>query len=212
MLTETYKGFTVRPGTLDDYVVNEISSYRHMPIGAGDCVLDVGANIGSFARTAAAAGASVIAFEPDPENFALLQINAPGVLAFNAAVGKEAGSLTLYQNTGKNKGLHSTIPTRGRTTINVPAYQWSGLLKEFKPNKIKVDCEGAEYQFLVPAELPKFVTHFILEYNLSRRGEQDHAQRTHAEFLAAGWACKKQPRFGTKAWATLAYYERGGAK
>jgi FkbM family methyltransferase len=207
-MTETYKGFTVRPGTLDDYVVNEISSYRHMPIHKGDYVLDVGGNIGTFARTAFDAGASVVSIEPDPENYALLQKNAPGVLALNAAVGKVAGKLTLYQNVGKNKGLHSTVPTRGRTQIEVPAYSWDGLLKKFKPNKIKIDCEGAEYTFLVPAELPHFVTHVILEYNLSRRTEQAEAQRTHDEFLAAGWECHKRPRFGTKAWATLAYYTR----
>lgn len=207
-MTETYKGFTVRPGTLDDYVVNEISSYRHMPIHKGDHVLDVGGNIGTFARTACDKGAVVVSVEPDPDNYDLLKSNAPACTALCAAVTSVAGSVLLYQNLGKNKGLHSTVPTRGRSTVNVDGLAWQELLQKYRPNKIKIDCEGAEYAFLVPAELPHFVTHVILEYNLSRRTEQSEAQRTHVEFLAAGWECHKEPRFGTKAWATLAYYTR----
>lgn len=212
MITTTHRGFTVRPDTLDSYVVNELTTYRHMPIVAGDCVLDVGGNIGSFAALAIKCGAEkVVSVEPDEENLALLRVNAPEAQIIHAAVvgpDTTADHVLLYKNIGKNKGLHSTVPTRGRDTVTVPAVQWQTLLSGVHPNKIKIDCEGAEYAFLRPAQLPAHVTDLIMEYNLSRRGEQEKANHTHQQFLQSGWHCTKPPRFGTKAWATLACYTR----
>lgn len=211
MKLELYKGFETRPGTLDKYVVDEISSYKTLDLVPGDTVLDIGANIGTFSRTALQRGAHVIAVEPDPENFALLQQNTQDyeniiwlrMAVVNSGWNKE---ITLYKNKGMNKGLHSTVPTRGRDMITVECVSFQRLLDKFHPNKIKIDCEGAEYDFFRPSELPDYVVAVIIEYNLSRRGEQEKAQACHAQF--AGWNCLRQPRFGTKAWATIASYRR----
>lgn len=201
-----HKGYHIRPGTMDDYVVNEIPSYRHLPIEPTDVVLDIGGNIGSFAKYAADKCAKVVSIEPDPENFALLCINSPkSDNRLLAVVGDLSEEVQLYKNLGKNKGLHSTVPTRGREVIIVKAINMENLLAEVRPTKIKLDCEGAEYSFLRPENLPT-VKAIILEYNLSRRGEQEAAQEMHRRFLSCDWICTKEPRFGTKAWATLACY------
>lgn len=205
---QEYKGYMVREGTMDRYIIDELASYRHLKLEPDDIVLDVGANIGSFAKYASTKAERVFAIEPHPENYELLLTNAPNCACIHGAVVHSTidGFTTLYVNGGINKGLHSTVPTRGRTEIAVPAVTWTNLLEIYRPSKIKIDCEGAEYYFLFPKLLPEWVKGVIIEYNLTRRGEQQQAQIMHEDFYA--WKCVKQPRFGTKAWATMACYER----
>jgi FkbM family methyltransferase len=204
-----YKGYQIRPGTMDDYVVNELRTYRHLPLVEDDRVLDVGANIGVFTKYAVQQGALVLAIEPDPDNFALLEKNAGNAMLCRAAVVRSAKpEVTLYINKGKNKGLHSTIPTRGRDEITVPAVNWNNILTSFQPTKIKIDCEGAEYDWLAPKELPACVEGVILEYNLTRKYERAAAARVHQEFVDAGFTCTRSPTLDTRAWATLACYIR----
>ena len=79
-------------------VAGQIELYlRHgITIESGDCVVDVGANIGLFSLEAARRGAKVQAFEPMPATFAALQANAralgeENIRAHNLALGAELG-------------------------------------------------------------------------------------------------------------------------
>ena len=83
-------------------VAGQIELYlRHgIAIRPGDCVLDVGANIGLFALQAARRGARVHAFEPMPATFAALAANASScgdgeIRAHNLALGARAGAATF---------------------------------------------------------------------------------------------------------------------
>ena len=82
-------------------VAGQIELYlRHdISIHAGDCVVDVGANIGLFALEAARRGAHVHAFEPMPATFAALDANAKlsagKIRAHNLALGAVAGAATF---------------------------------------------------------------------------------------------------------------------
>ena len=83
-------------------VAGQIELYlRHdISIQTGDCVLDVGANIGLFALEAARRGAFVHAFEPLPATFAALDANAREfgdgrIRAHNLALGARAGAATF---------------------------------------------------------------------------------------------------------------------
>ena len=83
-------------------VSGQIEVYlRHgVSVEAGDCVLDVGANIGLFALECARRGARVYAFEPLPATFAALEANARAwsatrptpIRAHNLALGAAAGA------------------------------------------------------------------------------------------------------------------------
>ena len=88
-------------------VAGQIELYlRHgISINQGDCVLDVGANIGLFALEAARRGAQVHAFEPMPATFAALEANANNfnardfengrIRAHNLALGARASTATF---------------------------------------------------------------------------------------------------------------------
>ena len=81
-------------GQIELYLRHEIS------VQPGDCVVDVGANIGLFALEAARRGANVHAFEPMPATFAALEANARElgngrIRAHNLALGARAGAATF---------------------------------------------------------------------------------------------------------------------
>jgi FkbM family methyltransferase len=60
---------------LDEIVVDKLYFQEGVSVSFGDIVLDVGANIGVFALSAAKQGAQVYAYEPIPGTFELLQQN-----------------------------------------------------------------------------------------------------------------------------------------
>ena len=140
----------VRENTLDEYIFAEIrSAYKDLEIKEGDVVLDLGANIGAFAKQAAEKGAIVHCYEPEPNNFTLLQLNSPNTKNYKkAVVGKQNGNIKLFINSKRNKGIHMIRPVNGRENIEVETVSFSNLINEIKPNKIKIDVEGAEYGFL----------------------------------------------------------------
>jgi FkbM family methyltransferase len=209
-----YKGLTIRENTLDKMVVDEVRQYYSLGIVPNATVLDIGANIGAVSRYAANIGARVIAVEPDPENFALLTRNTahfPHVTRIQAAVvhdRSDAAPIILYKNTKTNMGAHSIIPTRGREQILVPTVEFRDLLTNYQPMKIKVDCEGAEYEFLIPSLLPSCVRAVMVELHLTKPGQRERAVDMNIAFLTQGWTYRREPKLDNKAWYTLASYWR----
>ena len=123
-----------------------------------DTVLDVGANIGYytllFARAVGPRG-RVFAFEPDPENFALLKNNVESngyenVALVNAALSDKMGALKLYLCEA-NRGDHRIYPSGDdRRAIQIPALAaddyLAGLNREIA--FVKMDVQGAEAKVL----------------------------------------------------------------
>jgi len=120
----------------------------------GDTVIDVGANIGWYTVIASKLvgnAGRVIAFEPDPENFAILERNVlangcGNVSIEQKALSNVAGTLTLYLDQ-ENKGTHSTVFRRkGGRSVQVEALRLDDYLKNRckKVDLVKVDVEGAE--------------------------------------------------------------------
>lgn len=117
----------------------------------GDTVLDVGANIGYytliFAKLVGKNG-KVYAFEPDIDNFRLLQKNVrinnhKNVITINKAVGDYNKKIRLYRSK-ENMGNHKIYDDHSsRDSIEVKMM----TLDKFKNRKIdfiKIDVEGAE--------------------------------------------------------------------
>ncbi len=92
------------PRERDQFIYHEIYELDRYGLRGVDLrskvVLDVGANIGTYARLAAEQGAMVIAFEPDPENIEILARNVETlpVIIVKGAITEKGGPCTLYGN------------------------------------------------------------------------------------------------------------------
>ena len=121
----------------------------------GGVVFDVGAQQGVFTALAAlktGPGGKVVAFEPEPGNFALLSANIASNALTNAralplALSDAPGRAALHQS-GFNPGGHSLVddPVRNFTdTVDVEVATLESAAKENNlpdPDLIKIDVEG----------------------------------------------------------------------
>lgn len=120
----------------------------------GDTLIDVGANIGYYTILAAkrvGPRGRVIAFEPEPNNFAILKRNVEAngftnVILEQKALSNKPGTLRLYLEE-ENKGGHKVFQFgSARPFVEVEAVRLDDYLKEYKGriDLIKIDTEGAE--------------------------------------------------------------------
>ena len=125
-------------------------------------VLDIGAGLGEFAVMVARRdrGARVLAFEPAPDSFSLLERNlalnqVENVEAFPYAVTGTGGVVTIDVSSGKPAqyrsiavaGADSSIPT-------APAVSLDDVFRDSRLDRcdlLKMDCEGAEFDILFAA-------------------------------------------------------------
>jgi FkbM family methyltransferase len=142
-------------------------------LAPGQVFVDVGANIGYFSLVAAAAvrpGGAVIAFEPEQENFQLLEENCrlnglDNVLCCKAALGDADSQGQLYLNE-ENRGDHSILPgDDSMPTVPIEIVDGSSYIRQHhaRVDCIKIDTQGYECQVmaglhaLVAASLPDLV-------------------------------------------------------
>lgn len=156
---------------MDEDIIKEVKSYMQVFKNyKGGPILDLGANIGAFSKLCKDKypKSTIIAVEPEKENYSLLVENVPNIHHIKAAVGKEKGTTTLYLNSGINKGIHSTRKIRGRTDIQiVRVISFRELLDTYTPEILKIDIEDSEY--LIEEELyslPNYIKGIIIELHL----------------------------------------------
>ena len=117
-------------------------------------VVDIGANVGIYTLMAAklvGKNGMVYAFEPDPDNFKLLEKNVKlngftNVRLVNAAVADKTGTLAFAQDRANPGESHI-----GNGKLQVQAVRLADWLKKEKVEKInviKMDIEGAEVSAL----------------------------------------------------------------
>jgi FkbM family methyltransferase len=161
-------------------VAHQIASgeYRHdgLTPRAGWKVIDIGANIGVYSLWAARRGATVSAFEPEPETFACLVANTTGthITPFQAAVvGAPRVVARLYlsdvRSTRHTLTGREIVSGRELTdVVEVPAITLDEVLAE-GCDLLKLDCEGAEFEILaaVSEESLSRALRIILEFHRS---------------------------------------------
>jgi FkbM family methyltransferase len=166
----------------------------------GDCVLDIGANIGLYSlalsRAVGPAG-RVIAFEPDPDNAALLRKNldvngCSNVTVIEDALGDESKDVKLYES-DDNRGALSTSDVLGvgeEHAIRVRMRRGDAVLAELgvQPRLAKIDVEGAEPLVIagLGAQLPQ-VLMFEFVPHLLRAAGRDPAEFLH-RLRSAGYS------------------------
>lgn len=131
-------------------------SYFATCIHPGDCVWDIGANVGYYTRFFAervGAKGKVLAFEPSPVNYRYLveQCSALGNVAlFQCGLGNADGKLHLKQ--GKDElGATSRVTESPSDGVVVEIRSGESLLADGTanvPQIIKIDVEGFEWEVL----------------------------------------------------------------
>ena len=123
-------------------------------IRPGDCVWDIGANVGYYTRRFADCVGTegiVYAFEPSPQNFARL-LASSGDLAMvrtmPMGLGRRDEALTLHQGV-EELGATSRVAEDGHEGIAIIVRSGKSLVEQGDarpPNVIKIDVEGYELE------------------------------------------------------------------
>ena len=130
---------------------------RNLRLERGDVVIDIGANMGWYSllvERLAPAHVDIFAFEPDPDNFALLTENlslngSAMITPVQQALAETAGESKLYRYKDANLGRHSLLPINDGEAVSVATasldefWQARGLGNRV-PRFIKIDVEGYE--------------------------------------------------------------------
>lgn len=136
--------------TLSNWLVERFPS-------AGGNFIDVGANLGYFtcllSRLAGSKG-HVLAVEPEPANFRLLQQNVEAngltnVSTVQVALGEQPGEVSLNLYKQSNRGRHSIIAPGTGETVQVPLRRLddvvaSAFSADAEISFMKIDVEGYE--------------------------------------------------------------------
>lgn len=161
----------------------------------GDLLIDIGANIGWFSVLFAEAchdvDAKVLAFEPDPNNYALLQHNvaanalADKVVTQPLALSDNQDGATLHLFSGNNRGRHSLLPIHDGETVEIPTARLDDVISHDaalgagRPALLKIDIEGFELIALrgAPDTLARCPL-VVLEYSpeFMRRGDLEPSE------------------------------------
>lgn len=164
--------------------------------------LDLGANYGRFTERLAATGATVHAFEPDPDTFGIMEKRVghlPNVTLHQCAVAAEAGTLSLHrlpEGVASSEEMRSQgaslLPSdraAGGETVDVEVRAFKDVLNSLdaQVDVVKMDIEGSELDILAqifahPADFP--VTTLLVETH--ERQRPDHMDRVHHYRKMAG--------------------------
>jgi FkbM family methyltransferase len=165
----------------------------------GDVFVDVGANIGYFSVLAASVvgeEGAVFAFEPDPDNFRLLQANAAlneqqrCIAPVRAALSDTAGTGRLFL-AEDNLGDHQVYAgEEDRPSLPIELLQGSEYLAERlrRLDLLKVDTQGSEFHVMAGL-LPLLLTlphkpRIIIELTPNSLREAGSSGRALIELLA----------------------------
>lgn len=171
----------VRVNTYDKLAIYQVWKRKEYEdkrfyIHPNDIVIDIGAHIGAFSIWAAsqATRGTVYAFEPNAENFALLEENIKlnrlsNIKAFPVAVADKSGEALLYNSKPHNMthSLFESVLTQSTkiNTISLAEVLETNSIEEV--NYLKIDAEGAEYPIILslPVRLLSRIKKIFIEFH-----------------------------------------------
>ncbi|MEK6855510.1 MAG: FkbM family methyltransferase [Nanoarchaeota archaeon] len=189
--------FRVRAKTTDREALNEIWVYNiylknGFDINKDDLIIDIGGHVGLFSILASkkAPNGKVYVFEPDPENYELLNFNisankADNIIPIKKAVSFKNESRDLFLSE-ENQEAHSFFnKSKNPQKITVETIALKDFMSKSRISKVdflKIDCEGAEYEILYncPQDILKKISKISMEYHnlnsiLEKRGLSKNA-------------------------------------
>lgn len=181
------------PWLLYDHLVDDVC---RVSAQSGDLVMDVGANRGIVSLMYALKGANVVAYEPSPIAFEILEdtIRRNGiekqVCAINAAVSTRSGKVDFSYG-GLEKGRESAKVVNGRMSSIPPAdYEFKKEVEaiSFEDavgtqswDHVKIDIEGFEFDLLLSCSdsVFKYIKNLDLELHFD-----DVTQTTYEQLIS----------------------------
>lgn len=187
-INSIYGKYYVIPSKTSAYFLIEILVRKNYPLSYFDeeiTVLDLGANQGIFSVYAAKNfDANVIAVEPVKENFDIAmknirenKIESKVIMLKKAVWNKDGETIKIFLDS-TNLGTHSAYKSwfserkQEGAFETVETISFSTLLRKYKPNYIKCDIEGSEWEIFsdenreVKELLRKYVKYISMEVHL----------------------------------------------
>jgi len=209
-------GLMLREGSSDHKTLVEINrEYTWMPV-KDKKVLDIGGCFGGYSKFALENGAKeVLCIEPEPRNYETICVNLEkfsNVKVLNSAcVYDGRNEIPLYTTTsGKSFGNFSTSKYRGRDEIRVKTVKFNDVLKQFKPEVIKMDCEGQEFD-LLREPFPEYVKYFTMEIHFTSPSTVKPSWFERSQQLIKmfeDWQVVKKPNISKTLWHTIGAWKR----
>jgi|TARA_B110000908_G_C10264563_1_gene462417 FkbM family methyltransferase len=158
-LKAEYKKFLGAVERVDSDMIGEsITNYLIQDVDYTDKVcLDLGANVGGFSKIAMDFGASkVISVECDPRNFNMLSdsfAESENVELIHGAITASLDeTVKIYKNNSQKNHCSTSIIKKKNNQFKeydeVRCINFNDLVEMHKPDIIKIDIEGAEYQII----------------------------------------------------------------
>lgn len=121
----------------------------------GKIFLDIGANIGYYTAILSKNFETILAFEPHPQNLAMLKSTVAAgrlrnVITRNEAVSDTDGTAILHFQ--RKRGEHSIMKSEGVEELAVQTVKLDSIVNE-TVDLAKVDVEGAEWRVIKGAEI-----------------------------------------------------------
>jgi len=137
-----------------------LCEYRDMAFaihyaGTGQLLFDVGANVGVYSLIFSSRGGRVVAFEPIPSTFAVLNANVllnqydDLIRRENLGVSRESGAVTF--TLGEDATNHVLQPgMTAESSLTIPTVSLDAYVEEsgLSPNFLKIDVEGFETEVI----------------------------------------------------------------
>jgi FkbM family methyltransferase len=211
---------------IEEVFVDDCYRLAGLRLRPGEVLVDIGANVGTFALAAAGAfpQAPIICLEPEPKAYAFLEQNVrrnrlPQVRTINTACGGSSGERILYA-----RRLQMNAPTALSTLYTadnygsefvreamVPVISLDRLFGEYEINNcgmLKLDCEGSEYEILLNASRDTLtrIRHIAMEYHVGLTG---HEPNELVQWLGeCGFSVDRQPLLDEEGGYLYAWRER----
>jgi FkbM family methyltransferase len=195
-----------QPNNWLNTVTNECGKYPidKVDIEKDELVLDIGANVGGFWNAWKWRFDNWHLVEPSKYNCQQIRDNGYDGSFSRNAVGRTSGEflkLMKYWGDGDNDTLSGNFGTT-EFINDVNGHGWKGdyeecitlsfsdVTKNQEIGLLKIDCEGAEYDFLIDADLNK-VKYIVMELHnfigvVKQRELMAHIEQTHDEIYSEG--------------------------
>ncbi len=141
----------------------------------GETVVDAGANVGMFSLVASRHAKRVIAIEPDPINYRVLDLNLKAneianVEALNAALWTQDGEISFATGSHATDG---SVSSNGEGNLTVNSVSLETIVDRYGDiDLLKLDIEGAEEDVLPATDVLPRVRRIVAELHLTEPDEE----------------------------------------